>query len=154
MEIAASLKLSPIVESVNRAGSRPPARVPLGGGGPAAERGEFTLSGRIPINPSGGLESKGHPLGATGLGQLFELSRSSAAKPERARCPVHVMQSRKTAEACRAWRRQPSRSTSWRNDVRVGEDVAALTPHSPGRAQFEASGSSSYRFAHVRCSDG
>ncbi len=44
-----------------------------GGGGPAAERGEFTLGGRIPINTSGGLESKGHPLGATGIGQLFEL---------------------------------------------------------------------------------
>ncbi|WP_175976929.1 thiolase family protein [Burkholderia sp. BCC1047] len=47
--------------------------VPLGEGGPAAERGEFTLGGRIPINPSGGLESKGHPLGATGIGQLYEL---------------------------------------------------------------------------------
>lgn len=47
--------------------------VPLGGGGLAAESGEFTLGGRIPINPSGGLESKGHPLGATGIGQLFEL---------------------------------------------------------------------------------
>ncbi len=47
--------------------------VPLGGGGPAAERGEFTIGGRIPINPSGGLESKGHPLGATGIGQLYEL---------------------------------------------------------------------------------
>jgi acetyl-CoA acetyltransferase len=47
--------------------------VPLGDGGPAAERGEFTLGGRIPINTSGGLESKGHPLGATGIGQLFEL---------------------------------------------------------------------------------
>ena len=44
-----------------------------GGGGPAAERGEFTIGGRIPINPSGGLESKGHPLGATGIGQLYEL---------------------------------------------------------------------------------
>ncbi|MEH0166802.1 thiolase family protein [Paucibacter sp. JuS9] len=47
--------------------------VPLGEGGPAAERGDFTLGGRIPINVSGGLESKGHPLGATGIGQLFEL---------------------------------------------------------------------------------
>jgi acetyl-CoA acetyltransferase len=47
--------------------------VRFGGGGPAAERGEFTIGGRIPINPSGGLESKGHPLGATGLGQIFEL---------------------------------------------------------------------------------
>jgi len=48
--------------------------VPLGQGGPAAERGDFTLGGRIPVNPSGGLESKGHPLGATGLGQLYELT--------------------------------------------------------------------------------
>ncbi len=47
--------------------------VAFGEAGPAAERGEFTLGGRIPINTSGGLESKGHPLGATGLGQLHEL---------------------------------------------------------------------------------
>jgi acetyl-CoA acyltransferase len=47
--------------------------VPAGLGGPAAERGETTIGGRIPINPSGGLQSKGHPIGATGLGQIFEL---------------------------------------------------------------------------------
>ncbi|MFO1398714.1 MAG: thiolase family protein [Burkholderiales bacterium] len=47
--------------------------VARGEGGPAAERGEFSLGGRLPINPSGGLESKGHPLGATGIGQLYEL---------------------------------------------------------------------------------
>lgn len=46
---------------------------PPGSGGAAAERGETALGGRIPINPSGGLESKGHPIGATGLGQIFEL---------------------------------------------------------------------------------
>jgi acetyl-CoA acyltransferase len=44
-----------------------------GMGGPLAERGETTVGGRIPINPSGGLESKGHPIGATGLGQIHEL---------------------------------------------------------------------------------
>lgn len=47
---------------------------PLGQGGICAERGDFTVGGRIPINPSGGLESKGHPLGATGIGQLYELT--------------------------------------------------------------------------------
>jgi acetyl-CoA acetyltransferase len=47
--------------------------VPLGEGGPAAERGDFTLGGRLPVNVSGGLESKGHPIGATGIGQLYEL---------------------------------------------------------------------------------
>lgn len=45
----------------------------FGDGGPAAERGDFSIGGRIPINPSGGLESKGHPVGATGLGQITEL---------------------------------------------------------------------------------
>jgi len=44
-----------------------------GAGGPAASAGETSLGGRIPINPSGGLESKGHPLAATGLGQVYEL---------------------------------------------------------------------------------
>lgn len=44
-----------------------------GDAGPAAERGEFAIGGRIPINPSGGLECKGHPIGATGLGQIHEL---------------------------------------------------------------------------------
>jgi acetyl-CoA acetyltransferase len=46
---------------------------PMGGAGPAAERGELSLGGRIPVNTSGGLESKGHPIGATGLGQIHEL---------------------------------------------------------------------------------
>ena len=45
----------------------------FGEGGPLAERGETCIGGRIPVNPSGGLESKGHPIGATGLGQVFEL---------------------------------------------------------------------------------
>lgn len=45
----------------------------IGDGGPLAERGDTALGGRIPVNPSGGLESKGHPIGATGLGQVHEL---------------------------------------------------------------------------------
>ena len=46
---------------------------PMGDAGAAAERGELSIGGRIPVNPSGGLESKGHPIGATGLGQIHEL---------------------------------------------------------------------------------
>lgn len=46
---------------------------PLGEGGRLAESGDTSIGGRIPINPSGGLESKGHPVGATGLAQIFEL---------------------------------------------------------------------------------
>ena len=47
--------------------------VPFGEAGPAAERGDFTIGGRVPINPSGGLESRGHPISATGLAQIHEL---------------------------------------------------------------------------------
>lgn len=46
---------------------------PRGLGGLAALRGETSLGGRTPVNPSGGLQSKGHPIGATGLAQIFEL---------------------------------------------------------------------------------
>ncbi|MNQ18786.1 Beta-ketoadipyl-CoA thiolase [compost metagenome] len=44
-----------------------------GQGGWLAEQGHTTLGGRRPVNPSGGLESKGHPIGATGLMQIHEL---------------------------------------------------------------------------------
>lgn len=38
-----------------------------------ARTGATALGGKIPVNPSGGLVSKGHPLGATGIGQIFEI---------------------------------------------------------------------------------
>ena len=44
-----------------------------GFGGSAAEKGLTALGGRIPINPSGGLKSKGHPVGATGVAQVAEI---------------------------------------------------------------------------------
>lgn len=36
--------------------------------------GETHLNGRLPVNPSGGLESKGHPVGASGVAQIVELA--------------------------------------------------------------------------------
>jgi len=38
------------------------------------ESGATTLGGRVPVNPSGGLLCKGHPVGATGAAQLVELT--------------------------------------------------------------------------------
>jgi acetyl-CoA acetyltransferase len=46
---------------------------PKGDGGPFAEAGYTTLGGKIPINVSGGLESQGHPVGATGIRQAVEI---------------------------------------------------------------------------------
>ncbi|NIB43336.1 thiolase family protein [Pseudomaricurvus alkylphenolicus] len=47
---------------------------PLGEGGSFSAAGHTRLGGKIPVNPSGGLISKGHPVGATGLMQLHELT--------------------------------------------------------------------------------
>ncbi|MHC4469679.1 MAG: thiolase domain-containing protein [Planctomycetota bacterium] len=47
--------------------------VEKGQGGKAVEGGETKLGGRIPVNTSGGLKSKGHPVGATGIAQINEL---------------------------------------------------------------------------------
>jgi len=44
-----------------------------GEGGRYAESGATKLGGKLPVNPSGGLESRGHPIGATGTAQLCEL---------------------------------------------------------------------------------
>ena len=43
-----------------------------GKGGPATIDGYTALEGKFPINPSGGLKSKGHPVGATGVAQICE----------------------------------------------------------------------------------
>jgi acetyl-CoA acetyltransferase len=47
---------------------------PDGHGGPFAASGATALDGRIAVNPSGGLVSKGHPIGATGLSMCHELA--------------------------------------------------------------------------------
>ena len=47
--------------------------VEKGKGGPAVADGLTALDGKLPINPSGGLLSKGHPVGATGLAQIYEI---------------------------------------------------------------------------------
>jgi acetyl-CoA C-acetyltransferase len=44
-----------------------------GKGADAVAAGITALDGTLPINPSGGLKAKGHPIGATGIGQIFEV---------------------------------------------------------------------------------
>ncbi len=46
---------------------------PKGQGHKALERGETQIGGRLPINPSGGLKARGHPVGNTGVSQIVEL---------------------------------------------------------------------------------
>jgi acetyl-CoA acetyltransferase len=45
-----------------------------GDAGRMIDEGEVALGGRVPVNVSGGLLSKGHPLGATGIANIYEVS--------------------------------------------------------------------------------
>jgi acetyl-CoA C-acetyltransferase len=44
-----------------------------GFGGKLIEEGETKIGGKIPVNTSGGLKAKGHPVGATGVAQIYEI---------------------------------------------------------------------------------
>jgi acetyl-CoA C-acetyltransferase len=59
-----------------------------GGGGKLVESGRTEIGGDLPVSPSGGLLSKGHPLGATGVAQMVEVFSQlrgdvAAESPER-----------------------------------------------------------------------
>ena len=56
---------------------------PVGGAERFVESGDNTYGGKVVTNPSGGLLSKGHPLGATGLAQCFELTRQLRGSAEK-----------------------------------------------------------------------
>jgi acetyl-CoA C-acetyltransferase len=56
-----------------------------GKGGEAAVKGETGLEGSFPINTSGGLKSKGHPVGATGVAQVIEVVKQLRGTAENGR---------------------------------------------------------------------
>ena len=55
---------------------------PRGQGHIAARNGDTKVGGKMPINTSGGLKAKGHPLGATGVSQIVELVRQLRGEAE------------------------------------------------------------------------
>jgi acetyl-CoA C-acetyltransferase len=66
-----------------------------GRGGVAALEGKTARDGSIPINPSGGLKSKGHPVGATGIAQIIEVTnqlRGKAGKRQLERAHIGMTQ--------------------------------------------------------------
>ncbi len=56
-----------------------------GRSGEAWIKGEADIGGRVAINPSGGLKSKGHPIGATGAGQVYEIVKQLRGEVESGR---------------------------------------------------------------------
>jgi len=65
----------------------------FGKAGEAWENGDADIGGKIAINPSGGLKSKGHPIGATGAGQVYEVTRQLRGQVE----PERLVEGAKTA---------------------------------------------------------
>jgi len=53
-----------------------------GDGGELAESGATTVHGGIPVNTSGGLKAKGHPIGSSGIGQVYEVFEQLTGKVE------------------------------------------------------------------------
>ncbi len=51
-----------------------------GEAGRMIDEGEVALGGKIPVNVSGGLLSKGHPLGATGIANIYEVCTHEAGE--------------------------------------------------------------------------
>jgi len=56
-----------------------------GKAGPAILAGETALDGKFPVNTSGGLKSKGHPVGATGVAQIVEIYKQLTGQAENGR---------------------------------------------------------------------
>jgi acetyl-CoA C-acetyltransferase/acetyl-CoA acyltransferase len=56
-----------------------------GQGGAFTREGQSALGGQVAVNTSGGLKAKGHPLGATGVGQVYELFRQLRQEAEAGR---------------------------------------------------------------------
>jgi acetyl-CoA C-acetyltransferase len=54
-----------------------------GDGGLLVEEGATEIGGKIPVNTSGGLKSKGHPVGATGVGQAYEIYLQLTGRAEK-----------------------------------------------------------------------
>jgi len=53
-----------------------------GNGGKLAESGDTKIRGEIPVNTSGGLKAKGHPIGSSGIGQVYEVFKQLTGKVE------------------------------------------------------------------------
>lgn len=65
--------------------------VPRGEGGPFAFEGHTSRGGRIPVNTSGGLKSKGHPVGATGVAQICDLVLQMRCEAGERQVPLHSL---------------------------------------------------------------
>jgi acetyl-CoA C-acetyltransferase len=64
---------------------------PRGKGGEFAYEGQTSRTGKIPVNTSGGLKSKGHPVGATGVAQIVDLALQIRCEAGERQIPRHLL---------------------------------------------------------------
>src|SRR5438094_915758 len=84
-----------------------------GTGGIAAEKGWTSLGGKIPVNPSGGLKAKGHPISATGAAQICEaVTRLRGEAGPRQVTPTRRLTRSPPCACARACRSSAASSTS------------------------------------------
>ncbi len=65
--------------------------VKKGEGGPFSFEGNTARTGKLPVNTSGGLKSKGHPVGATGVAQLCDLALQIRCEAGERQIPRHSL---------------------------------------------------------------
>ena len=91
---------------------------PEGNAHTLVDQDAFTYGGKVVVNPSGGLISKGHPLGATGLAQCSELTWQLRGKADKRQVP---------GARLRASAQHRPRRRSRRHDVPQRVRIAAAT---------------------------
>jgi sterol carrier protein 2 len=117
-----------------------------GQAGKCIDKDEFTYGGRIVVNPSGGLISKGHPLGATGLAQCAEIvwqlrghadKRQVVPKPQYAlqhnlglggACVVSIYRKYNEAPAVKAVTSDPVKLSEWETQGRNPDSRPLVKP--------------------------
>jgi sterol carrier protein 2 len=123
-----------------------------GQAGKCIDTNDFTYGGRIVVNPSGGLISKGHPLGATGLAQCAELvwqlrghadKRQVAPMPQYSlqhnlglggACVVSIYRKYNGAQPVKALTSDPSKLLEWEKQGRNAHSrPVAQVPHQNSR---------------------
>jgi len=121
---------------------------PAGKGWQAVEEGKTSIDGELPVNPSGGLKSRGHPVGASGIAQVVEVAErlrgnvkaKTRREPKRALAQstgglgannlVTIIERVDAARAQVAWSPAPNRSRPFRS-----RPAAAAAPSEEGRIE-------------------
>ena len=103
---------------------------PPGKGGEAAIDGKTAMDGALPINPSGGLKARGHPVGASGLAQVVEVTKRLRGQERLKRAPKRGL-----AQSTGGLGTNNFVTILERADAPAGQILSAPAPAIPARSQ-------------------